>query len=94
MKIFILPAISIIMSIFYYVPWIGETTRGKLGPYILSFLWFLAAWIIMFVYVVIAFKKRKDEKEKSRSYYCGALIFAISYLVIFIGIIKGYMVTV
>ncbi|MCP3924295.1 MAG: hypothetical protein GY714_17100 [Desulfobacterales bacterium] len=94
MKILLLPFLSVIMSLLYYSPWIGEVSRAKLGPYILAFLWFIGAWIIAIVYIVLAFKNRKDAPELTKIYLIGVGIFLISYAIVWIGILNGYMVTV
>ena len=82
------------MSFLYYVPWIGEVSRGKLGPYILSFFWFMGAWIIAVVYAVLAYRSRKTDLPLKKKYLIGISIFLISYAIVWIGIFNGYMVTV
>ena len=82
------------MSFLYYVPWIGEFSRGKLGLYILSFFWFMGAWIIAVVYAVLAYRSSKTSPPLKIKYFFAISIFLISYAIVWIGIFNGYMVRV
>jgi len=94
MKIYVFPIISLLLSFAYYVPWIGIASRASLGPYIVAFLWFLGAWLIGLFYAYKAIENKKLNKVLSKQYLVGFVMFLISYLIVFIGIFNGYMVSV
>jgi len=94
MKIFLLPFISIFMSILYYSPWTLGATRANLGPYLLALLWFAGAWIIAVFYMVNAFKYRKINTLLSKRYLMGLTLLLTSYVIVGVGIFNGYVVTV
>ena len=93
MKILIVPVISLIMSAFWFAPWIGDPRSG-LSFYVLAFFWFFIAWIIALGYCVKAFKLRKTDSGAKTMYWIGASIIFISYFIVWAGAVKGYMVTV
>lgn len=95
MKIYIIPAISFLCSFLYYLPWIADPGKS-LGAYIIAFFWFLAAWIPLLIHLYLGIRK-KIKKEEGNIYLphlVVALCILISYGIVVIGIVKGYMVTV
>lgn len=86
--------ISLICIFFYFTPWLIAANHANLGLYIISFLWFLIAWIIMFVKIVRIiwgiFKKKSLDKHRIFS----ALLILLCYVIIVIGMMNDYMVTV
>ncbi len=94
MQKLIIPSISIIMSVLYYTPWIFGASRANLGPYLLAFLWFLGVWVVSIVYAIKAYKLRKLNRSLKNRYLLGFIMIAFSYLLVWIGIFNGLVITV
>ena len=94
MKVNFLSILSLVMSFFYYLPWMGETSHAKLGPYIIAFFWFVFAWTIMFFYFYRAYKMKNINLSESLLFRNSALIIFVSYVIVLIGALNGVMVSV
>ena len=96
MKLFVIPVLSLIMSGLYYLPWLIEPRAG-LGPYILAFIWFLVAWIVVVVHLAMVLhisRTRQATKGRVRKHLAAAAIIGLSYLAVIIGVLNGLVVTV
>jgi len=94
MKIKFLSILSLVLSLFYYLPWIGETSHWKLGPYVIACLWFLFAWAIMLFYFYHSYKKRKLNLVESSLFRNSGIAILVSYLIFLTGAVNGFVVTV
>lgn len=75
------PALSVICSLLYFMPWIIEPRAG-LGFYLLAYFWFLFVWIPMLGHLGIGIKnklKREGIPPRSISYQ-RLLYFALTSL--------------
>ncbi len=85
------------MSLLYYAPWVGEASRVKLGPYIVSFFWFfwfLFVWLLMVFYFYRAYSLRKTKRAEGSFFLRSGFVILASYVIVFVGIFNGYMVSV
>lgn len=88
------PIISVICSLFYFLPWIIEPRAG-LGFYIIAFLWFLLAWIPMFLHIAVGVRSRiRNHLVLSNRHFFSALTIFVSYVIVMAGILNGYTVSV
>ena len=94
LKIFLIPIISPIMSVFYYTPWLTNTPHDVLGLYVMAFFWFLLVWIVAIYYVIKADKLRSKTPELTNKYMYGLGLIIFSYIIVLIGFFSGYTVTV
>ena len=94
MRIFVFPLISVVMSLFYYMPWLLEPARDYVPPYLLAFFWFMGAWLAAIYYGVRAFKLRKIDSSQKNRYISGMAIILVSYVIVWVGIFNGYLLTV
>jgi hypothetical protein len=76
------------------MPWVLGATRVNLGLYILVSLWFMVAWVIVIIYAIKAFKARNSTSCSSTKYLIGIAMIIISYIIVWVGLFNGYMVTV
>lgn len=93
-KYYIASAISVLSALLYFTPWLMGANRGSLALYILGVLWFFVGWIPLIVQGVLGIKQKIDGGSSWKHHIIAALIIAGSYLVIFIGMFTGRMVTV
>ena len=54
----------------------------------------MGVWIVAIVYAVKAYKLRNDTPILGRKYLVGLGMILVSYLVIWVGFFRGYIVTV
>ena len=94
MRTFVIPIISLAMSVLYYTPWIFGATRANLAPYILAFFWFLGVWIVGIAYGVKAYGLRKTDPTSMNRYLIALGIVLFSYVIVGVGVFSGYMITV
>ncbi|MEM7600035.1 MAG: hypothetical protein AAF357_01310 [Verrucomicrobiota bacterium] len=93
MKRFIIPTVSLVMAGVYYLPWLIEP-RVALGPYILAFFWFLAVWIVAVIHLVLLVKNFRGEKSNAMRHGLAALLIGVSYVIVLVGLLNGFIVTV
>jgi hypothetical protein len=93
-KYYIVGIFSIIALLFYSFPWTLGTSRASLGFYIISFFWFMFAWMFLVIQLFFGiYDKIKNNKNWKHHLIASSLII-ISYIVFFIMLSKGYSVTV
>lgn len=93
-KIYITGIFSIFALILYSLPWIYDDAHKALGFYILSFLWFMVAWMIIFLHLIFIVKSKKAKNNKWKHHLLSSVLIVISYVGLFILIINGFMLTV
>ena len=82
------------MSGLYYMPWVFGATRANLLPYVLVFLWFMGAWILVVAYLVKAGRLTKTNTTLKHRYFVALGMFFFSHVIVWIGFFNGYIVTV
>lgn len=82
------------MSVLYYTPWLSDTPREMLLPYIVAFFWFLIVWIAAIYYGVKAFKLREKNPNIGKKYFYGLVAIVASYCIVWFGVFNGYLVSV
>lgn len=85
--------VSVICIFFYFTPWLIGANRANLGLYIISFLWFLVAWIIVIIKLVGIMKSAKKKKFSKHMLY-SLLIMILCYTILFWGWTNHYIITV
>lgn len=89
-KLFFFSFFSLICVFFYYTPWLIQANREMLGLFIISFLWFLIAWIIVIIRLIIKLVKKNLDKHEIFS----LIIVGLCYIVMVITWCNGIFVTV
>lgn len=97
----IIPVLSVIMVLFYFMPWIVydfgewsyENSRTALGFNLLGMLYFLTAWVQIPVNIVFIIIRRKN-KSKQKFHIINLIVLILYCTVVFIGMANGKMVTV
>lgn len=94
MKRFWSSVFSFFAVIGYFSPWMYGATHSNLGFYLLSFFWFLFAWILLIFHLVkFIIRLRKNDSEWKIN-ITNFLAITLCYVSVFIGIANDYMVTV
>jgi hypothetical protein len=94
-RFYILPSISLLFSLLYFLPWLIDPMDG-LGYNLISFFWFLVAWLPLGAHLIVGTIKliKKDIRRVYLHHFGAAFIITISYIIVVAGISKGYLVTV
>lgn len=93
-KYYISGIFSVIALVFYSLPWTYGATHSALGFYIISFLWFLFAWILMLLHLILGIYNLEYKNNNWKHHITAFGVLIISYIILFIAISNGYMVTV
>ncbi len=94
LKLYLSAILSILALIAYFSPWWSGASRTNLGFYILAIFWFAIAWIILLFNIFKIIKLRKSNFENKKFYIINALVILISYVLLIIGWMNNFMVTV
>ena len=90
-KFFFLSTFSLLCVFFYFTPWlIPNMNIDLLTPYVISFIWFLIAWIFVIVKLIKILAKNPVDKHEIQSLVVVGLCY-ISILVVFL---NGLYITV
>jgi len=93
-KYYISGLFSILAVLFYTLPWSYAANRTALGFYIFAIFWFLIAWIVMLIQVIVGLVKREKNNPSWKHILYSAALIAISYAGIIILYQNDYIVTV
>jgi len=93
-KTYIPSIISFMCVFFYFTPWLIAANRANLGLYIISFLWFLVAWIFVVIRAIGIIRQLLREKALDIHKVISALLIVVCYIMVLAGIGNGYIITV
>lgn len=96
------PIVSLLLIVAYYLPWItfyfGDwniiNSRKALGFNIFGVISFAFAWIPLIIFSFLAIRNIKKENIKYKAYINISVSIIFFYLVVFIGIVNGYVLTI
>ena len=90
-KFFFLSTFSLLCVFFYFTPWlIPNLNIDLLTPYIISFIWFLIAWIFVIAKLIKILAKNPVDKHEIQS----LVVVGLCYIAILVVFLNGLFVTV
>lgn len=92
-RIYVTAILSTIALLFYFSPWIIDP-HSALGFYLVAFLWFLFAWIILIIHIILFVKLRIAKNRKAKHHLLAFVLILVSYCILFIGVFNNYVLTV
>lgn len=79
---------------FYSLPWTYGATHTALGFYIIAFFWFMFAWLPLIFHLVLGITEKVRKNKNWKHHIITSGLIVISYILLFIAMSNGYMVTV